>query len=133
MLPSWTHTKITVSSHTDGSREETDMTEHEGAAPRHMPVRRDTTQMMPRCDVLLVLVSTACREKQSNIYPSTRSPGKETLLSCGGGGNDTIIFELLVITHSHEGIHWPHVTVVTLRVGCWTISVAKILTESLLG
>ena len=50
-----------------------------------------------------------------------------------GWGGAVQLFQLLVITIYHEGIHWLHFTVVILRVGCWTTSVAKILTESFLG
>ena len=57
------------------------MTEHEGAEPRYMPACQDTTKIIPWYDFLsvLVVVSAACRGKKSKMYPSTRSPGKETL------------------------------------------------------
>ena len=50
----------------------------EGVEPRYVPACRDTTKIVPGYDFLskLVVVSAACREKKSKMYPSTRSPGK---------------------------------------------------------
>ena len=57
------------------------MTENEDAKPRYIPACRDKTKIIPWYDFFLskvVVVSASCREKTSKIYPSIRSPGKET-------------------------------------------------------